>query len=153
MVLPDPLRARLQSLGLIGTLALLPLVSRPDMTRQMGFFGAGMVCVAYAVFLVLWIFVLVWVYRDAEERGMNGILWVLVVFFLSIIGLIIYIVVREDKPAYPHGGYYQQQPYYPPPYQQQPYYQQPQYPPQQYPPQQPPPEPPRQYDPETGEYR
>ena len=27
--------------------------------------------------LILWIFVIVWVYRDAERRGMNGILWAL----------------------------------------------------------------------------
>jgi hypothetical protein len=139
--------------------ALVPLVSRPDITNQMEMFGAGLFCVAYGVFLILWIFVLIWVYRDAEERGMSGILWVLVVFFLSIIGLIIYIVVRDDKPTYAQGAYYQQQGYYPPPYQQQGYYQQPQYPPQQGyppqqpPPQQPPPEPPKQYDPETGEYR
>jgi hypothetical protein len=47
-------------------------------------------------FLVLWIVVIVWVYRDAERRGMNGVLWALLVFIGSIIGLLIYLIVRSD---------------------------------------------------------
>ena len=40
---------------------------------------------------------LVWVARDAKARGMdNAILWVLLVFFTSIIGLIIYILSRPQ---------------------------------------------------------
>ena len=110
----------------MGLPALLLLVSRPELFRQFEFFAVGAFCIVWVVFLILWILVLVWVYRDAEERGMSGILWVLVVFFLSIIGLIVYLVVRDDKPQYPQGAYYQQ-PYPPPyqqPYQQQPYQQQ-----------------------------
>jgi predicted RNA-binding Zn-ribbon protein involved in translation (DUF1610 family) len=49
-------------------------------------------------FLVLWIAVLVWVYRDAERRRMNGALWALLVFFGNLIGLIIYLIVRSDHP-------------------------------------------------------
>jgi len=37
------------------------------------------------------------VYRDAEYRGMNGALWAIIVFFLSIIGLLLYLIVRGDK--------------------------------------------------------
>jgi len=46
--------------------------------------------------LVLWIFVIVWVYRDAERRGMNGVLWALLVFIGNLIGLLIYLIVRSD---------------------------------------------------------
>lgn len=49
-------------------------------------------------FLALWIAVLVWVYRDAERRRMNGALWALLVFFGNLIGLIIYLIVRSDHP-------------------------------------------------------
>ncbi|MGQ9720739.1 MAG: PLDc N-terminal domain-containing protein [Candidatus Jordarchaeum sp.] len=37
----------------------------------------------------------VWVYRDAEERGMEGVIWLLIVLLTGIIGLIIYLIVRE----------------------------------------------------------
>ena len=45
---------------------------------------------------ILWIVVIVWVYRDAERRGMNGVLWALLVLIGNIIGLIIYLIVRSD---------------------------------------------------------
>ena len=49
------------------------------------------------VILVLNIAMLVWVARDAKARGVeNPILWVLLVFFTSIIGLIIYILSRPQ---------------------------------------------------------
>ena len=60
------------------------------------------------VFLIIWIAVIVWVYRDAERRGMNGVLWALLVFIGNVIGLLIYLIVRndsserpEDKPGAP----------------------------------------------------
>jgi hypothetical protein len=56
-----------------------------------GFFGLAL--------LVFWIFVLIWVYRDAEKRGMEGIIWALVVFFLHLFGLIIYLLVRSGRPV------------------------------------------------------
>jgi len=46
--------------------------------------------------LILWIFVIAWVYRDAERRGMNGVLWALLVFIGNLIGLLIYLIVRSD---------------------------------------------------------
>jgi RNA polymerase subunit RPABC4/transcription elongation factor Spt4 len=49
--------------------------------------------------LVIWVFVLIWVYRDAEKRGMNGAVWVLVVLFVHLIGLLIYFIVRSDHPV------------------------------------------------------
>jgi RNA polymerase subunit RPABC4/transcription elongation factor Spt4 len=55
----------------------------------------------FLIFLsVLWLVVIVWIYRDAEERGMNGILWALLVFVGNIVGLLIYLIVRsENLPA------------------------------------------------------
>jgi RNA polymerase subunit RPABC4/transcription elongation factor Spt4 len=42
--------------------------------------------------------VLIWVYRDAEKRGMSGILWLLLVLIGNVIGLLIYAIVRSETP-------------------------------------------------------
>lgn len=63
---------------------------------QFGFEAALMI---YWIVLIVWciigIILAIWVYRDAESRGMNGALWLIIVILLGIIGLIIYLVVRE----------------------------------------------------------
>ena len=48
------------------------------------------------VWFVIGVLILVWVYRDAESRGMSGILWAIIVFFLSLIGLVLYLIFREN---------------------------------------------------------
>lgn len=48
---------------------------------------------------VIWLFVVVWVYRDAERRGMSGVLWALLVLVGNFIGLLIYLIVRNDESA------------------------------------------------------
>ncbi len=53
--------------------------------------------------LALWIFVCVWVYRDAQGRGMNGLLWALLVLIGHVIGLIIYLIVRSERGARPQA--------------------------------------------------
>ena len=50
-------------------------------------------------FVVLWIAVIIWVYKDAERRGMSGLLWSLLVFFGNLIGLLIFLIVRQDHPV------------------------------------------------------
>ncbi|MFC2165040.1 zinc ribbon domain-containing protein [Acidobacteriota bacterium] len=49
------------------------------------------------MFLIIWICVIVWVYRDAEHRGMNGVLWALLVFLGNLVGLLIYLILRSDS--------------------------------------------------------
>jgi hypothetical protein len=51
--------------------------------------------------LFIWIVVIVWVYRDAENRGMNGVLWALLVFVGNIIALLIYLIVRNESTMKP----------------------------------------------------
>jgi RNA polymerase subunit RPABC4/transcription elongation factor Spt4 len=55
------------------------------------------------LFLIIWIAVIVWVYRDAERRGMSGLLWALLVFIGNLIGLLIYLIVRQDHPEAASG--------------------------------------------------
>ncbi len=45
----------------------------------------------------LWAAVALWTFYDAERRGMSGLLWGLLVFFGSIVGLIIYLIVRTTS--------------------------------------------------------
>lgn len=59
-----------------------------------GFFGFGMI-----FWWVLWVIVAYLVYQDAEKRGMNGLLWFILVLIpmLGIVFLLIYLAVRESK--------------------------------------------------------
>jgi RNA polymerase subunit RPABC4/transcription elongation factor Spt4 len=57
-----------------------------------------------AAFIVLCGAVLIWVYRDAEKRGMSGILWLLLVLIGNVIGLLIYAIVRSETPVRRAGG-------------------------------------------------
>lgn len=57
----------------------------------------GIFCLIPIVWLVVWILVGIWVYKDAESRDMNGALWLIVVIVLGIIGLIIYLLVRAGE--------------------------------------------------------
>ncbi|MEM2146790.1 MAG: zinc-ribbon domain-containing protein [Candidatus Jordarchaeaceae archaeon] len=58
---------------------------------------AGTICFIPIVWLIIGILLCIWVYRDAESRGMNGALWLIVVLISGIIGLIVYLVVRKEK--------------------------------------------------------
>jgi hypothetical protein len=62
-----------------------------------GFFGFLPLTVLPLLLMALWIFVIFWVYRDAESRGMSGILWALLVFIGNVVGLIIYLIVRNEQ--------------------------------------------------------
>lgn len=58
---------------------------------------AGILCILPIVWLIIAILLCVWVYRDAESRGMSGPLWLIIVIITGIIGLIIYLIVRKEK--------------------------------------------------------
>ncbi len=91
----------------------------------------GVFCAFVVAALVVFILVALWMYRDAESRGMSGGLWVVLLLvaslFASFIGglivLVIYFVVRSDHPVgygryagYPGYPGYAGYPGYPPPY-------------------------------------
>jgi hypothetical protein len=64
-----------------------------------GPFGRLALFLLPVAFIVLWGAVLIWVYRDAEKRGMSGILWLLLVLIGNVIGLLIYAIVRSETPV------------------------------------------------------
>jgi len=51
--------------------------------------------IAGVILFTLYIKLLIWVYRDAEKRGMEEVLWLLIVLVTGLIGLIIYFIVRD----------------------------------------------------------
>jgi len=51
------------------------------------------------IWFVVAILIAVWVYRDAEAKGESGILWLIIVLITGIIGLIIWLIIRRDKPG------------------------------------------------------
>ena len=68
---------------------------------------AGIACAV--IFFVIWLFVSLWAYKDAKKKcNSSPIVWFLVVFFLSLLGLIIYVIVVKDECQ-------KQQAYVPPP--------------------------------------
>jgi len=86
--------------------------------EEYSYIYSGVCCILSIVMLIVWIFVIVWVYKDAEKRGKSGVLWAIIVFFLGIIGLIIWLVVRPKQtagvgygpPAQPYQAPYQAPP-------------------------------------------
>jgi hypothetical protein len=49
--------------------------------------------------LIVWIALLFWVHRDASRRGMNAGLWVVIVFFLHLLGVAAYLIARGMRPS------------------------------------------------------
>jgi Double zinc ribbon len=91
---------------------LMPFGVLPGLARSAGSFGHSFrdwfhgfgplasipLIILPIALIVLWGAVLLWVYRDAEKRGMNGILWLLLVLIGNVIGLLIYAIVRSETP-------------------------------------------------------
>ncbi|MEZ5366912.1 MAG: PLDc N-terminal domain-containing protein [Bryobacterales bacterium] len=84
----------------ISFLAAAPLIAQDQSVEDAIAAGGCLACggtmlLIPIVFLAINIALLIWVARDSKSRGMeNPILWVLLVLFLSVIGLVIYLVNR-----------------------------------------------------------
>jgi len=63
--------------------------------------GLGLLCLLPLIWFIVAILLCIWVYRDAESRGMSGVLWLIIVLIAGLIGLIIYLVVRKEKKSVP----------------------------------------------------
>jgi hypothetical protein len=56
----------------------------------------GFVLLVGLAFTAIWIGISYWVYKDANERNMNSpALWGLLTFFAGLIGVVLYLVLRE----------------------------------------------------------
>ena len=94
-----------------GSLGALAAAGAASCLAQQGEDAAGtagcFACGGFVFFLIaalvaLNVAILIWVARDAKARGMdNAVLWMLVVFFLGIIGLVIYLLARPQGNTIP----------------------------------------------------
>jgi len=76
------------------------------MVQQYFFFPFIMLLIIASLWFIAGILLCLWVYNDAKSRGMEGALWVLVVLFANVVGLIVYLMVREvNRPRSPISTY------------------------------------------------
>ncbi len=79
------------------------------MDPAMAYLGGSLVC--GAIWFIIDILIMIYMYKDAKKRGKSGVLWLIIGFFLGILGLIIWLIVRPPEPSF----YQQQQNYQQPP--------------------------------------
>lgn len=63
--------------------------------------GCAVMAFVLVIGLVVNIAILVWVAKDAKARGMEGALWMVVVFFLGLLGLVVYLFARPQGALMP----------------------------------------------------
>ena len=88
------------ALGAMASLAAaVPVLAQTSTSNDVAgpAYGAGlMICglLMFVVIIAFYVWVAVWIFRDANKRGISGVLWALIWIVLNILGLIIYLVVR-----------------------------------------------------------
>ncbi len=66
--------------------------------------GCGIIALIALGSLIIQILILVWVHKDAKARNMDTpVLWLIVVFFFSLIGLVVYLLARPSGEKIPCG--------------------------------------------------
>lgn len=74
------------------------------------FLFGSMCLILIVVLFIIDILIMIWIYKDAESRGMSGVTWLVLLLVGGIFGfwwiiLIVYLVIRKPKlmapPAYP----------------------------------------------------
>ncbi|MFO7792270.1 MAG: hypothetical protein R6W73_04705 [Candidatus Saliniplasma sp.] len=60
-------------------------------------FESMCLCGVAIIIIIVHIVLAVWVYRDAEKRGEEPVLWLIVFLVAGIIGLIIWLIVRPTN--------------------------------------------------------
>jgi hypothetical protein len=93
---------RFSLVSLLFTLFALPVIafaqSDSDALLGFGIMGTSTLLICSCAWLLVDIAIIVWVYRDASSRGENAILWVIVVLFLNLLGLILYLIFGRRNP-------------------------------------------------------
>ena len=91
--------------GLASLILATPALAQTDVTTTSSdatgaALGIGMIIcwiLAVVVGLAIYIWVAVWIYRDASKRDTSAALWVILWIFFSWVGLIIYLIVRPKE--------------------------------------------------------
>ena len=75
-----------------------PVINGPMGGMMFPFFFFPFMTVFMAVWFVIALVLAIWVHKDAEIRGENGVLWLILVLLTGWIGLIIWLIIRIGKP-------------------------------------------------------
>jgi hypothetical protein len=73
--------------------------------------GSGITNATVIIIITLLVFIsmMIWVYKDAKQRNMEASLYLVLIFFFNCCGLIIYFLARADHPvggqAVPDGSF------------------------------------------------
>ena len=60
-----------------------------------GLIGGTCGCICGLIGLVIWVFLVVWVYKDSKSRGMdNAVLLTIITAITGLLGLLIYLLMR-----------------------------------------------------------
>ena len=89
-------------LTVILVLLVLPALMAPDDSGLGGLLGGGivaLVCVGLVILvgLAIQLYIIYFLYTDANARGQNGVLWAIIGFFTGLLGLIIWLIMRPEK--------------------------------------------------------
>jgi hypothetical protein len=91
------------ALALLLLLLLSPSVMAADDSGIGGWIAGGgiaaIICVALVVLVgfAIEIYIIYFLYTDANARGQNGVLWAIIGFFTNWVGLIIWLIMRPEK--------------------------------------------------------
>ena len=61
------------------------------------------------VFIAIEIYIAIWVYRDAQKRNMDAIIWLLVILVGGCLGCIVYLIISKDYPVRESAEWYKRQ--------------------------------------------
>jgi hypothetical protein len=51
------------------------------------------------LFVYLYFYIAVWLYRDARKREMEAAVWLLIYIVVGLMGLFLYLILRKDTPV------------------------------------------------------
>ncbi len=68
-----------------------------DFPWEIWWIFSGVFCFMPIIAFIAWIVIGVWMYKDAEKRGKDGALWLIIGLLFGIIGLIIWLIVRPPE--------------------------------------------------------
>ncbi len=74
---------------------ILESILLQDSSGSLGLCCYGFICLIQLAFFAIWIYACFWVYKDAESKGQSGVLWLLIVLVAGLLGLIIYLILRD----------------------------------------------------------
>lgn len=90
------------ALLMVALMLALPMLALAQPGNDVGDVIATLVSSAFSLvccigWFVLNIAILIWVFQDANKRGVNGLLWALIVFFAGIVGLLLYFALGRSS--------------------------------------------------------